>query len=113
MRTRWPASGPGFAARRDPQAPWTEHAVEDLSEIAEYVSLSSPVYAEQLVDRIVRQLEQARAFPESGRVVPELAPAGIRELQVPPYRVMYRVITEWIDVVSITHSRRSFDEEAP
>lgn len=67
---------------------WTEHAVEDLSAIAEYVSLSSPLYAEQLVDRIVRQLEQACVYPESGRMVPEVAAADIREFQVSPYRVM-------------------------
>ena len=47
---------------------WTEHAVDDLSTIAEYVSLSSPINAEQLVDRIARQLEQACAHPESGRM---------------------------------------------
>jgi toxin ParE1/3/4 len=87
---------------------WTEHAVDDLSTIAEYVSLSSPIYAEQLVDRIVRQLEQVRAYPESGRVVPEVGAPDIRELQVSPYRVMYRVLTDWIEVVSVVHSRRNF-----
>ena len=50
---------------------WTAHAVAQLAAVAEYVSLSSPVYAEHLVDRIGRRLEQAREFPESGRVVPE------------------------------------------
>ena len=89
---------------------WTEHAVEDLSAIADYVSLSSPLYAEQLVDRVVHQLEQACVYPESGRIVPEIGAGDTRELQVPPYRVMYRVLTDWIEVVSITHSRRSFKE---
>ena len=90
---------------------WTEHAVENLSAIAEYISLSSPLYAEQLVDRVVRRLEQACAYPESGRIVPEMAAADIRELQVPPYRVMYRVVTDRIEVVSIMHSRRTFKDE--
>jgi toxin ParE1/3/4 len=89
---------------------WTEHAVDDLSTIAEYVSLSSPIYADQLVDRIVRQLEQACAYPQSGRIVPEVAAANIRELQVSVYRVMYRVLADQIEVVSIVHSRRNFRE---
>ena len=50
---------------------WTEHAVSQLSAIAEYVSLSSPVYAEQMLDRIVLRLRQLEQFPESGRRVPE------------------------------------------
>lgn len=44
---------------------WTEHAVAQLEAVAEYVSLSSPVYAEQLVDRITGRLNQACEFPES------------------------------------------------
>ena len=38
---------------------WTEHAVAQLASIAEYVSLSSPVYAEHLVDRLAQRLDQA------------------------------------------------------
>lgn len=42
-----------------------------LGAIADYVALTSPVYAEQVVDRVVRRLQQAQLFPESGRMVPE------------------------------------------
>lgn len=38
---------------------WTEHAVEQLAEIAGHISLVSPIYAEQTVDRIVVRLRQA------------------------------------------------------
>ena len=69
---------------------WTEHAVAQLEAVADYVSLSSPVYAEHLVDRIARRLEQACEFPESGRVVPEFARPEIRELIERPYRLVYR-----------------------
>ena len=50
---------------------WTEQAVNRLSAIAEYVSLASPIYAEQVVERIGFRLRQAQMFPESGRQVPE------------------------------------------
>jgi hypothetical protein len=42
-----------------------------LGSIAEYISLASPIYAEQVVERIVLRLRQAQEFPESGRRVPE------------------------------------------
>lgn len=89
---------------------WTEHAVEDLSTIAEYISLSSPIAAEQLVERVKRQLEQISAYPESGRMVPEVGASDIRELQVKPYRVIYRVLIDQIEVISIVHGRRDFKE---
>ena len=59
---------------------WTEQAVAQLGAIAEHIAVSSPVYAEQVVDRVVRRLEQMQRFPESGRAVPEFEAAEIREL---------------------------------
>jgi len=77
-----------------------------LGAIAEYIAVSSPVYAEQVVDRVVRRLDQARRFPESGRAVPENDAAEIRELIEFPYRVIYRVRPEAIEVLAILHGRR-------
>jgi len=89
---------------------WSEHAVAQLAAVAEYVSLSSPVYAEQLVDRIARRLDQAREFPESGRVVPEFARGEIRELIESPYRLVYRVRPDAIEVLSVLHGRQQLPE---
>lgn len=86
---------------------WTEHAVSQLGGIADYVSLASPVYAELLVDRLVRRLAQATTFPLSGRVVPEVARVEIRELIEPPYRLMDRPLPDCIEVIAIMHSRQS------
>lgn len=38
---------------------WTEQAIMQLVAIAEYIAVSSPVYAEQVVDRVARRLAQA------------------------------------------------------
>ena len=89
---------------------WTEHAVAQHASIAEYVSLSSPVYAEHLVDRLAQRLDQACEFPESGRVVPELGRAEIRELLEWPYRLVYRVHADAIEVLSVLHGRQELPE---
>ncbi len=39
---------------------WTEQAVTQLGAIAEYIAVSSQVYAEQVVDRVLRRLDQAQ-----------------------------------------------------
>ena len=67
---------------------WTEQAVNQLSAIAEYISLLSPVYAEQVLERVVLRLRQAQQFPESGRRVPESGRADARALVEPPYRIV-------------------------
>ena len=86
---------------------WTEQAVDQLGAIAEYVSRSSPVYAEQLVQRITQRLEQVRVFPESGSHVPEAATPDVRQVIEWPYRIIYRARAEAIEVVAIIHGRRN------
>jgi plasmid stabilization system protein ParE len=81
--------------------------VAQLAAIAEYISLDSPVYAEQLIDRLVARLEQARSFPESGREVTESQQPDIREFIEAPYRLIYRVHPSAIEVLSIVHGRRA------
>ena len=92
---------------------WTEQAVTQLGGIAEYIAVSSPVYAEQVVDRIVRRLAQAQRFPESGRAVPEYQTAEIRELVEFPYRLIYRVRAEAVEVLAILHGRRDLRSPSP
>ncbi|MGH7718298.1 MAG: type II toxin-antitoxin system RelE/ParE family toxin [Gemmatimonadaceae bacterium] len=85
---------------------WTEQATTQLGAIAEYISVASPVYAEQMVDRLVRRLDQACAYPESGRIVPEIGQTDVRELLEWPYRLIYRVRPDVIEVLSILHGRQ-------
>jgi toxin ParE1/3/4 len=85
---------------------WTEQAVEQLGSIAEYISLASPVYAEQVVERIVLRLRQAQEFPESGRRVPEAGDLEVREVIEWPYRLIYLAGPRAIEVLAIVHGRR-------
>jgi toxin ParE1/3/4 len=85
---------------------WTEHAANQLAAIAEYISVASSVYAEQMVERIVVRLRQAQEFPESGRHVSESRAADLRELIETPYRVIYRATDQYIDVIAIVHGRQ-------
>ena len=85
---------------------WTEQAVDQLGAIAEFVGRSAPVYAEQLVDRIVHCLEQVRVFPESGTVVSEFAATDVRQILEWPYRILYRSRHDVIEVLAVIHGRR-------
>ena len=86
---------------------WTETAIEHLAGIKQYISQTSPIYAEQLVRRVLDQGKQLEAFPESGRMVPEVGRKGIREVIEAPYRVICRVTTQHVEVVFVVHARRA------
>ncbi len=99
-----------MAADRPRELRWTEHAVKQLAALAEYISLDSPIYAEHVVDRLVGRLDQARRLPESGRHVPEFEREDLRELVEPPYRLIYRVRPDAVEVLSVLHGRQRLDE---
>ncbi len=85
---------------------WTEHAVTQLEGVVDYISATSPVYAEGVVLRIDQRLQSARAYPEIGKRVPEKDDPTIRELVSAPYRVFYRPRPDCIEVLAIVHARQ-------
>ena len=83
---------------------WTNTAIEHLLAIYEYLSPHSPVYAQQIIDKLIRRSEQSAVFPLSGRMVPEYETQDIREVIEKPYRLIYRVKSEQVDVLAVVHT---------
>jgi plasmid stabilization system protein ParE len=82
---------------------WTDPALEQLEEIAEYIALDKPGAASSLVREIFSTVERLELFPESGHEPPELSDSIYRELYVRPCRIFYR---NEDDVVLIVHVMR-------
>jgi toxin ParE1/3/4 len=85
---------------------WSPQAVGDLEAIRAYISEDSARYAELVVGRIVRSVERLAAFPQSGRVVPELNRPDVREVIVRPYRVVYRYREGKVEIVTVFRASR-------
>lgn len=89
----------------------TEAADADLEAIFDYVAHHrSPAEANRLLDRLEAQCEALSTFPERGSVPPELdalGGRGYRQLVLPPYRLIYRVIGRTVSVVVIADGRRN------
>ena len=85
---------------------WTDIAVEHLLAIHEYIAKDSPEYALRVVDRLTRRSQQLAEFPRSGRSVPELQLPDIREVIEGPYRIVYRIFQNQVDVIAVLHSSR-------
>jgi addiction module RelE/StbE family toxin len=83
---------------------WTDNAIKHLVSIYEYIGQNSPVYAQTMIDKLTRRSEQLADFPMSGRMVPEYEAEDIREVIEKPYRIIYRIKPEQIDVVAVIHS---------
>lgn len=55
------------------------------------------------MDKITRRSVQIGAHPFSGRRVPEYDDEDIREIIQKPYRIIYRIKPNQIDVLAIIH----------
>lgn len=92
------------------RAHWTDTAIEHLGAIYEYIARDSPVYAQRMIDRLTRRSEQITTSPLSGRMVPEYETEDIREIIEKPYRIIYRIKPEQIDVLAVIHSAQLLPE---
>jgi addiction module RelE/StbE family toxin len=85
---------------------WTEQALDDLEAICLYIARDSPQYARLFVDLVFRQTDRLSEFPLSGRVVPEFGQPDLREMIVGKYRVIYRVLQEETEILTVHHGAR-------
>jgi toxin ParE1/3/4 len=90
---------------------WTETAIKHLTAIHQYIAQNSPLYAQRVTDKIIRRSEQIAVFPQSGRRVPEYDDPNTREIIEPPYRLIYRIKADQIDVLAVIHGAQRFPEE--
>ena len=90
---------------------WSPLAIDRISEIAEYISQDNPNASVKWIDNIFTKIEQLNEFPESGRIVPEMSRNNIRELIYGNYRIVYRIESEQISILTVRHFKQILPSE--
>jgi len=90
----------------DVRVSWSPAALDDVDAIAEYIHRDSPAYANAVVNKLLEAARNLAAFPDAGRIVPELNDDTLRERFVYSYRLIYRVQGSEVLVVAVVHGRR-------
>ena len=88
------------------QVIWTEPALFDLEEIAEYIALDKPNAASALVKNVFSTVDRLEQFPKSGRKPPELKKSRYREVIVEPCRIFYREDKNMVFILYVMRSER-------
>lgn len=89
---------------------WTDQALSDLINIADFIAKDSVRYAKTTVTRIRIAARQLETYQLSGRKVPEANNENIRELILGNYRIIYNVISrDRIDILTVHHSAKRLD----
>jgi plasmid stabilization system protein ParE len=85
---------------------WSPLAVDRVSEIAGYIAQDKPSAAEKWVKTVFSKVERLKSLPELGRIVPEIENNQFRELIYGNYRIIYRIETEQISILTIRHGKQ-------
>ena len=80
---------------------WTEPALNNLDDIAEYIALSNLPAAQRLVQKIFEKVDRLEQHPKSGKVPQELSKLDYREVIVNPCRIFYKQVDDKVFILYV------------
>ena len=85
---------------------WSYVALGNLIETNKYIASENPEAARKAINYIFEAGNKVKAFPEKGRIVPELRRKNIREVFRYEYRIIYRIESKRIFVLTVLHMKQ-------
>lgn len=85
---------------------WTEPALLDLDEIAEYIALDNPLAASRYIQRVFDRVARLEDHPQSGKRPPELTSSPYRDVIIPPCRIFYRIEGDAVFILHVMRTER-------
>lgn len=87
---------------------WSDLAIEDLGEIAEYIAKDSPERAESFVMELIDLGDSLgiKGQERKGTCAKWIDNINVRELYYYHYTIVYEVITEYIYIHEVHHTAR-------
>ena len=88
---------------------WSSRANRRVTEYGDYVAQDNPEAAAKWVTGIIEAVERLKEFPGQGRAVPEAGRADVREIFYMSHRIVYRIESKRIFILTVRHRRQLLD----
>lgn len=85
---------------------WSPLALERLEEIYNYISADNISAAQKMMNSIFKKVETLSKNPKRGRKVPEVNREEIREVFEGEYRIIYRIESKKIFILTIRNFKQ-------
>jgi plasmid stabilization system protein ParE len=92
--------------KKDLKVLWTENAIQDLLGIKAFIAQDSIDRAEEWVTELYTAGENLSRLSDRGRIVPEFNQDNLRELLIENYRLVYRVKSTAVEIITVFESHR-------
>ena len=90
---------------------WDPRAKRRAGEYGEHIAQDNEEAAYAWLVGIFEEVERLKDFPEQGRVVPEIGRPDVREIFYLSHRIIYRIGSRRIRIVTIRHGRQLLDKK--
>lgn len=84
----------------------SKQAQNDMRQIYDYVSDTSFQNADMLIEKIILKIDSLKTFSERGKIVKEFGDPTIREVSVYKFRIIYKLSTRFVRIITLHHSSR-------
>ncbi len=81
----------------------------DLIQIWVDIALDNQAAADRVYDRLEARVKILERFPEAGMARPDIA-KDARVLVESPYLILYRLVSEGVQIVRVLHGARDIDD---
>ncbi len=88
---------------------WSPKSIRHFSNWIRYIARDSVKTAEKERLKLLKSVTQLQIFPRSGRMVPEFSNPSLREIIQKPIRIIYRVKSKEIRLLTFHHSKMQLD----
>ncbi len=92
---------------------WSPTARRRVQAAVDYIARDRPQASLAWLEALIRRVELLRDLLEQGRVVPEWYEASVREELHEPYRVIYEVAEDRIEILTLSHFRQELPSHPP
>ena len=93
------------------QVRWTPQALDDLEAICLFIARDAPPVAAVFAQRAFDATDRLAQFPRLGRTVPELSNPDFREIILGNYRLIYRMRSGDVQILTVHHAAKPRDPD--
>jgi toxin ParE1/3/4 len=82
---------------------WTRRSILRVRQILEHIAKDQPDNAKRFVIQLIERGDSVGGQPRRGRIVPEYQDETIREIFEGDYRIIYKIQSERVDILTVRH----------
>jgi len=88
---------------------WSGPAGRELESALDFIAAENRDAADRLARAVFKAVSRLERFPTSGRMVPELEDPNLREVVHAPFRILYQVTTQHVEILAVIRTEQAPD----